>query len=68
METKLAYYRRRASEEYVAHANASHPERRKSHLELAKHFEALALQTKVEPETPEADAARMPTEPPVGCH
>ena len=48
METKLDYYRRRAAEEYLAHANAAHAEARKSHLDLAKHFEALALGAKVE--------------------
>ena len=54
METKLAFFRRRASEEYLAHANSTNADEEASHLELAKHFEKLARaeagqQSSVEP-------------------
>jgi hypothetical protein len=42
METDLAYFRRRASEEYLGHANADHPTAKKKHLEMAKRYEDLA--------------------------
>ena len=42
METRLAFYRRRACEEYLAHSNAIHPEQQASHLGLAQHFDKLA--------------------------
>lgn len=42
METDLAYFRRRASEEYLAYANSRHPAARQSHLQLARRYENRA--------------------------
>jgi hypothetical protein len=42
MESDAAYFRRRASEEYVACASAAHSAARRSHLELGRRYEDLA--------------------------
>lgn len=66
METKIDYYRRRAAAEYLAHANAAQHEERRIHLEMAKHFEALALGTKVERDREEPGGPPVQAmEPPV---
>jgi hypothetical protein len=43
MESKLAFFRRRAAEEHLAHANATHADDQRDHLGLAKQYETLAL-------------------------
>lgn len=41
MESDLAYFRRRASEERTASLQARHPEARRAHIQLAERYEDL---------------------------
>jgi len=60
METRLAFYRRRACEEYLAHSNAIHPEQQASHLGMAQHFDKLAKAEaeQLQPNAQEHDSLR----------
>ncbi|MCL6682667.1 hypothetical protein [Sphingomonas alba] len=69
METRLAFYRRRACEEYLAHSNAIHPEQQASHLGMARHFDKLAKAEaeKPQPDAPEQDSLELAIEPAAEC-
>ena len=42
METDVAYFSRRASEERAAATQAAHPAARQAHLEMARRYEEMA--------------------------
>jgi hypothetical protein len=72
METDVAYFRRRASEEHVAATAAGHPQARRAHVDMAKRYENLARAIEVKEdqldtgmgsgETRDADADRQASE------
>ena len=64
MESKLAFFRRRAAEEHLAHANATHADDQRDHLGLAKQYETLArAESKPARFTAAMDAAVTPRQP-----
>ena len=57
METDVAYFSRRASEEREAANQAAHPTARQAHLELAKRYKEMASAIGSDHRPVEADAA-----------
>jgi hypothetical protein len=70
MQSDAKYFANRAAEEFIAGAEAKHPEARRAHLELAVRYDDLArhitLQDQLifggdaDEERPASDAAKVP--------